>query len=538
MGPVAYPSRHRNNPQWKVATIRKFIFAILFTAISLRSNNLQLHIIPSFANPPTPTSSSLSHSSSHASLPNNTPTPTTPSDPITTVAYIISIFQCSPKMSQHLFDTATILQRSIKLNSHPKHPHSRYAFKLIAFTIGDIQPCDTFLKLAGFELSPQVPPINKLWIEMPEGSNLRSAIGDDGCCGDYELVKLNSYLLEEYAMVVHLDLDTLILRPMDELFNVMYFDPNGEEGREARRKLVDVVAPTYLNKRVYGAEGREQMEVEDVNATVAEGLLRNVTVNAFYTKDYNMIIPKSKQSKRVGVQGGFLVLRPSFETYKELISMVYTGEHYPGRDAENTGWFKSGYGMHIWGSLTIQGLLAYYFSELQVETSVELNRCKYNQIADNARVSTRNSKAKYPYGSILPFMRNESNPRYNYYDTDCRDGRKNCDDVDCQRAPVEETRVAHYTYCKMPMNCLDCNTVMETYKDLTCRKLIREWFRVRRTLPGVNDMGWWNVDDYKGGSSTDCYNEYYLGYCDQQKGYKRIDHRNWTALKDDYVVVP
>ena len=34
-------------------------------------------------------------------------------------------------------------------------------------------------------------------------------------------MKLYSYLLFDYPVVVHLDLDTLVLRPMDDLFDFM-----------------------------------------------------------------------------------------------------------------------------------------------------------------------------------------------------------------------------------------------------------------------------------------------------------------------------
>jgi hypothetical protein len=75
-------------------------------------------------------------------------------------------------------------------------------------------------------------------------------------------------------------------------------------------------------------------------------------------------------------------------TYKRIVDVVLSGEYYGGHDAKNSGWRKSGYGNHIWGSMTIQGLLAYYFDVEQLERSVELNRCRYNNIADNVLVST------------------------------------------------------------------------------------------------------------------------------------------------------
>ena len=39
--------------------------------------------------------------------------------------------------------------------------------------------------------------------------------------GEKEYLKLYSYLLLDYPVVVHLDLDTLVLKPMDDVFDIM-----------------------------------------------------------------------------------------------------------------------------------------------------------------------------------------------------------------------------------------------------------------------------------------------------------------------------
>merc|ERR1711862_23798 len=109
-----------------------------------------------------------------------------------------------------------------------------------------------------------------------------------------------------------------------------------------------------------------------------------------------------------------------------------------GFDGRTSGWFKKGYGKHIFGSMTVQGLLAYYFDVELLEHAVELNKYRYNNIADNSRISTFAINPKFPRGTLLPFARNQSNPRRNYVDTDCRDGRKECDDTNCQRFPLSE----------------------------------------------------------------------------------------------------
>ena len=43
----------------------------------------------------------------------------------------------------------------------------------------------------------------------------------NGCCGEKELVKLEAYTLTDHPVVVHLDLDVVVLKPMDALFDMM-----------------------------------------------------------------------------------------------------------------------------------------------------------------------------------------------------------------------------------------------------------------------------------------------------------------------------
>jgi len=187
--------------------------------------------------------------------------------------------------------------------------------------------------------------------------------------------------------------------------------------------------------------------------------------------------------------------------------------------------------------MTIQGLMAYHFDIEQLENSVELNRCRYNNIADNARVSSFARNPKFPRCTLLPFVRNASNPRYNFNDKQCRDGRDKCDDTDCQRFPLKKARILHYTYCKSPWKCNSCE-YLETYKEPTCYEMVREWFRARGTIPGEGNR---TLDRVKGNEKGplsfiredgevelregNCFKEFYLGYCMEEGKYDPMKHR-------------
>ena len=450
--------------------------------------------------------------------------------------YAVSITGCSSKLQRSLYDAAAVLKRSIELNAYPLKSGSRYAAKFYAFTLkpedgsdpARVDRCYQILSKAGYEVVPQDKPIYTSLIQEPKGAGgmLKNGISSDGCCGDKELIKLATYKLTDHNIAVHLDLDTLVIQPLDELYNVMHYDSISIEGKQARKRLADLAAPTYINRRLTGNPS------ESFGHRMSpEQLFANITVNAYFTKDYNMIVPQ-KYAQSVGVQGGVLIVRPSMAVYTHLISAVYSGEFYGGFDGKTSGWFKKGYGKHIWGSMTIQGLLAYYFDVEELENAVELNKCRYNNIADNARISTFAKNPKFPRGTLLPFVRNASNDRYNFVDTQCRDGRKTCDDTNCQRFPLSEIRIVHYTYCKTPWKCNGCD-YLETYKEPLCYEMTREWFKVRKTIPGEENVTMADVIAQDDGPVSyinehnevevlqgNCYKEFYLGYCREHGGYK------------------
>lgn len=181
-------------------------------------------------------------------------------------------------------------------------------------------------------------------------------------------------------------------------------------------------------------------------------------------------------------------------TFYELSSIVKEGNFSPGFDVVNSGWRSSGYGSHIWGAATIQGLLAYYYDIIAYTSSVELNRCQYNQIGDNPRRSSFDPRGKYPRGTYW----NTSV----YQDTDCRDGREKCDDVQCQTWPINQTKVVHFTYCKTPWKCPDL-TWNETKNTEACRAMHKEWFRVRMEM-----------QDQKKNANGTFQPDYHFGFCD------------------------
>jgi hypothetical protein len=203
------------------------------------------------------------------------------------------------------------------------------------------------------------------------------------CCGEKELIKLEAYTLVDHPVVVHLDLDTLVLKPLDDLFDVM----------------LGIAADT------------SKLDVMWKDIPIPE------QVNAFLTRDYNMVDASTKYKP---VQGGFLVLRPSMETYQAFVDIVRVGDF-----REHSGW--GGKVGPFYGAMTFQGIIPYYYDYLHPGSAVELNRCVYNQMCDNPR-------DKRTINDVV--------------NGNCRTGEKDCED--CRSRPLEDVVTSHFTLCQKP----------------------------------------------------------------------------------------
>lgn len=347
-----------------------------------------------------------------------------------TVAYAVSLTSCGQSSTAshgsgghssdpNLHEGAAVLAHSVHLSS-VRNPSSssRYDYKLIVFVHTDARQCADVFSDLGYEVLVRPTPFNVTDIK---GEFLREHIVKSGCCGEKEYLKLYAYTLLEYPIVVHLDLDSLVLRPLDDLFDAMLLSS----------------PPTTDNKH-----GKDNDAGSRIPVMFDEPLPVDHPIDAFFTRDYNMVNPGHKH---VGVQGGFLVLRPSIKAFNEYVDVVLEGNFKQGN-----GWGGKGYGGYF-GAQQIQGICSYYYDHLHPGTAVELNRCYYNAMTDA--------------------------PRQN--DGRCRDGRETCQD--CRDVDVVDIKSAHFTLCKKPWHCPEFFG-METKARNICERLHAEWFRVREDL--------------------------------------------------------
>lgn len=314
-----------------------------------------------------------------------------------TIAFAISLTGCD-RYGLHV-QGAAVLGHSIRLNS-AANPQSlsRYGYKLFIFVHPGAVSCAKPFEDVGFEILVRETPVNVTDIR---GEFLRGHVHKIGCCGEKEYLKLYSYQMTDYPVVVHFDMDCILLRPLDDLFDAMIDSP-----QSAAANNLPVMFGNPLPEKI----------------------------DAFFTRDYNMIRPSKKYP---GFQGGFLVVRPSQEVFEEYRELILEGNFVGG-----AGWNGTFGG--YWGAQQIQGLCSYYYDGVHPGTAVELNRCFYNQMVDNPKVESGK----------------------------CRDGRDECQD--CRETKVEDIYSAHFTQdCGKPWDC------RSNLKPL-CRELLKTWHIIRR----------------------------------------------------------
>ncbi|KAL7526526.1 hypothetical protein ACHAWF_001805 [Thalassiosira exigua] len=233
-----------------------------------------------------------------------------------TIGYAVTVSGCPRANGSRgdfgagISDGAAVLMHSIHLNSiRNEGSGSRYDYKMYALVHPGAESCARpALEPLGYEILLRDVPVP---LDEIEGKFLREKVPKNGCCGEKEFVKLHAYTLQQHPVVVHLDLDTLVLKPMDRLYDVII----NRAPKDGSNGGIDVAFDDPL-----------------VSAAASPGS----EINAFFTRDYNMA---HSNMKHAGVQGGFLVLRPSIEVYNEFVSIIRKGDF-----RENKGWGGLGFG--------------------------------------------------------------------------------------------------------------------------------------------------------------------------------------------------
>lgn len=254
----------------------------------------------------------------------------------------------------------------------------------------------------------------------------------------------------EHPVVIHLDLDVLINKPMDDVLDFM-INPERYKNSPELLSKIPLMWP--------------EKDIPD-------------DISLLFTKDYNVVAPKRHDKP---YQGGFFVIKPNLETYDEFLDILRKGDYD----------VKKGWGNKVgpfYGGMTIQGLLPWYYEYIHPGRSVELNRCRYNNMSDK------------------PYLQRDNGTR------PCRTKEEKCED--CRYTKFDDVFTFHFTICQKPWMCLGYKLRKEEFK--LCRTMNRKWYMLRSEL----EASWG-----RSGTGTGSFNhDHYNGFCSGNgvKNYQQI----------------
>jgi len=376
------------------------------------------------------------------------------------IAYAVSFVKCGDHQNSPagLIDASLVLRHSIyKISSRYPSSGSKYDFKMYAIVHTQAQACAEVLGKVGYEVIVKDPPLQKNEIR---GEELRKNIHKERCCGHDEFIKLYAYTLPE-KIIVHLDLDVALFKPMDHLYDAILYDKDSKHG-QAARKLIQLERP--------------EEKLPD-------------TIGAFLTRDWSQVKPGKWPP---GYQAGFLVARRDPSVLTELVEIIKEGDYQQGW-GHAYGWGHKGYGGYI-GAMAMQGLVAYYYDHVRTKDAVELNQCLFNHMGVD--VKHRNK---------------------------CRNGRDTCED--CTVTPIDQIYSMHFTTCRKPWLCqatgdprgnkngvrgAAINTQFVKVKH--CLEMSKEWHILRSNLENTL-YNITNDETIHDGVSGDYEKSYFLGHC-------------------------
>ena len=400
-------------------------------------------------------------------------------EPVAVVAHVVSLIKCTKQASVTGFlDAAAVLRHSIhKQSIHDSSSNSKYSYQMYAIVHKSCSEHANVLQQLGYKILVKPSPV--LVKEITPGW-YHDHVEGENCCGSAEFIKLYAYTLTDHPIVVHWDMDVAILQPLDDLYDSMLYDKSTPEGQQARQNLLT------------------QNQLQHPHQTLPD------SIDAFFTRDITSSQPWEYHQ---GVQGGFLVAKPSMEHFNMYIEFIKEGNYSKGR-GNNYGWGNLGYG-GFQGAMAYQGVVAYFYDIVlptktgtikkllpniqestsstiaSISTAVELNACIWNQVV--ADVIWRGPLHKEHLGQCRQHPRMEIGDTY---ETNTPENKK-C--TDCRIVPIEQIKTVHYTACKKPWEC--SLPTPRTPKDktqiyrlshltnvTTCGLLFRKWFDLRGEL--------------------------------------------------------
>ena len=240
-----------------------------------------------------------------------------------TVAFVVTITSCGGHKDTavpfEIVEGAAVLRHSIHQNS--KHGSGTYDYRLYALYHPSARACAATLTELGYIVQAQETPVALAEIQ---NELLRERIVNNGCCGEKELIKLAAFTLTQHALVVLLDIDVLLLKPLDRLFDFLLDPVTQRPGPEDLLFALPAAGPPQTQ------------------------------IDLLYTTDYAMV---NAERPIKPTQGGFVVLRPNRTIYEDFVAIVREGD-FRFEGGGDLGW--GGRTGRFWGGTPHSRALSLY----------------------------------------------------------------------------------------------------------------------------------------------------------------------------------
>ena len=313
------------------------------------------------------------------------PPPPIPTDPskASTIAYVVPIWQCV-NAEQYIADAALVLKHSIHMQSK-RNPMSGspYDYRMYALVFIGANCQNEKLHDLGYTVIPVESPIVP---ENIEGAYVRENIGKMADGGHLQFIQLLAHRVvrEEEPIVVVMYLNTLLKRPLDDLFHAILHPGSTPEGQTARQNIQSSLLE------------RPRDVLPD-------------TIHHFLVRDY----PNTGFLRQpVIMTPGFWVSRRDPDLATKAFALIHKGDHKEGNDP-HSGWGSKGYSLYWRDGMTMAGFYAYLLDTFYADTRVELNGCLFHHNGMDNKF--RDAPRFHP--SLAAAHKGE-----------CRSGEQTCDD--------------------------------------------------------------------------------------------------------------
>ena len=268
------------------------------------------------------------------------------------VAYVVPIWRCK-LIRDTIVDAALVLRHSIHQQSKRNHrpssgSRSTWDYQMYAMISGNLDVCQApALEALGYTILQPGTPLHHDEIS---SDTLRQYMGDipDGGPAQFHQLLAHTLVAPHHVLVVTMYLQTLLQKPLDDLFHGIASPVPSPEGVAARQKIQSL-------------QERPSDPLPD-------------RIHHFLVRDY----PHTGYGRKpVAMTPGFIVSRRDPEVATLGFSVIHSGSYKDGND-QQSGWGGKGYTDYWRGGMGIAGFYPYLMETFFPKAGVELKGCLFH----------------------------------------------------------------------------------------------------------------------------------------------------------------